>query len=203
MISLSFLGLDYPSLAGERVTLRFPRSGDFAEWAELRRQSRNFLEKWEPRWAPDELDLPAWRARLRRYRQEYNNGTGASFFIYRNDNGALAGGISIGNIRRGVAQSAQIGYWMGERHAGNGLMLEALRLLVPYCFSDLKLHRIEAACIPDNKRSVRVLEKAGFTREGLLHSYLRISGTWRDHYLYALIEDEYQHLATRGSTIDS
>ena len=66
-------------------------------------------------------------------------------------------------------------------------MLEALRLVIPYAFETLRLHRIEAACIPDNARSVRVLEKAGFQREGLLRSYLRINGSWQDHYLYALV----------------
>ena len=69
--------------------------------------------------------------------------------------------------------------------------MEAIRLLVPYAFDTLRLHRIEAACIPDNARSMRVLEKAGFKREGLLRSYLRINGSWQDHYLYALIANDH------------
>jgi ribosomal-protein-alanine N-acetyltransferase len=69
-------------------------------------------------------------------------------------------------------------------------MLEAIRLVTAYAFQTLRLHRIEAACIPDNQRSMRVLEKAGFQREGLLRSYLRINGAWKDHLLYALIADD-------------
>ena len=135
----------------------------------------------------DELDRAAWRQRLARYLEDYALGTAVPFFIFENERGALVGGITLGNIRYGVAQTGQIGYWLGERFAGRGLMLEAIGLLVPHSFETLRLHRIEAACIPDNQRSMRLLEKAGFRREGLLRSYLRINGVWQDHYLYALI----------------
>lgn len=175
---------------GKKVTLRLPRAKDHAEWARLRGESRAFLEPWEPRWARDELEQAAWRQRLRRYRADFVNGTGCPFLIFENGSGRLAGGITVGNIRHGVSQSASIGYWMGERFAGRGLMREALELVVDHCFRTLRLHRLEAACIPENGRSVRVLEKAGFRREGLLRSYLKINGIWQDHHLYALIADE-------------
>jgi ribosomal-protein-alanine N-acetyltransferase len=187
MISLPFLRRASPELKGDRVTLRLPQASDYREWAALRAASRSFLEPWEPRWAPDELDRTAWRQRLSRYIEDYATGTAVPFFIFENEKGALVGGITLGNIRYGVAQTGQIGYWIGERYAGRGLMLEALGLLISYTFETLRLHRIEAACIPDNLRSLRLLEKAGFRREGLLRSYLRINGVWQDHYLYALI----------------
>ncbi|MGI6851438.1 GNAT family N-acetyltransferase [Mesorhizobium sp. 1B3] len=190
MLSLSFLRRDPPALKGERVNLRFPVATDYREWAALRDESRRFLEPWEPRWSPDELDRSAWRQRLRRYREDFASGTAVAFLIFGNKDGKLIGGITLGNIRHGVAQTGQIGYWIGERYAGQGYMLDAIRLLVPYAFNTLRLHRIEAACIPDNVRSTRVLEKAGFRREGLLRSYLRINGSWQDHYLYALIEGD-------------
>jgi ribosomal-protein-alanine N-acetyltransferase len=190
MLSLPFFRRDLPALKGERVTLRLPAGSDYREWAALRQESRRFLEPWEPRWSPDELDRGAWRQRLRRYREDFAAGSAAAFFIFDNKTEKLIGGITLGNIRHGVAQSGQIGYWVGERHAGQGYMLEAIRLIIPYAFDTLRLHRIEAACIPDNVRSTRVLEKAGFQREGLLRSYLRINGIWQDHYLYALIADD-------------
>lgn len=190
MPAFSFLVQPGPVLVGRKVMLRLPRSKDYAEWAKLRSESRAFLEPWEPRWARDELERPAWRQRLRRYRTDFATGAGASFFIFETRTGALAGGITVSNIRHGVSQSANIGYWMGERFAGRGLMAEAVELVVGHCFRTLRLHRLEAACIPENNRSVRVLEKAGFEREGLLHSYLKINGIWQDHYLYALIADE-------------
>lgn len=181
-----------PVLAGPRVTLRLPRKSDHREWAQLRRESRAFLAPWEPRWTSDELEAGAWRERLRRYRHEFNTGTSVPLLIFDNESGALIGGLTLSNIRYGVAQTASIGYWVGEKHAGKGLMVEALQLVVDHAFGTLRLHRLEAACIPDNNRSVRVLEKAGFTREGLLRSYLKINGIWQDHYLYARVADGHQ-----------
>ena len=191
MLALPFVRRDEPCLRGERVTLRLPVRGDYHQWATLRAESRAFLEPWEPRWAPDELERQAWRSRIQRYREDYARGSALPFFIFVNQGASLAGGITLGNIRHGVSQSAQIGYWVGEKHAGKGLMLEAVNLVIPYAFDTLGLHRIEAACIPGNRRSIRVLEKARFTREGLLRSYLRINGSWQDHYLYALIASDF------------
>jgi ribosomal-protein-alanine N-acetyltransferase len=188
MLALPFVQRrEGPVLVGTRVTLRLPGRGDYHEWAALRGESRAFLEPWEPRWSPDELDRSTWRSRISRYREDFAHGSALPFFLFENSGGKLAGGITLGNIRHGVAQSGQIGYWIGERYAGKGLMLEGLQLLVGHAFQTLRLHRVEAACIPDNRRSIRVLEKAGFQREGLLRSYLRINGVWQDHYLYALI----------------
>lgn len=190
MLGLLPLGRSGPVLVGRRVMLRMPRQQDYAQWATLRRESRGFLEPWEPRWAADELSPAAWRHRLRRYRGDFARGAGLAFFIFNSESAELAGGINVSNIRYGVAQCGNIGYWMGERFAGKGLMAEALGLVKYYCFETLRLHRLEAACIPGNERSMRVLEKAGFRREGLLHSYLKINGHWQDHVLYALVADE-------------
>lgn len=189
MLDLPFFRRLPPALKGARVILRAPVASDYEEWAALRRESRAFLEPWEPRWAPDELERSGWRLRLRRYREEYAAGTAIAFLIFDRQTSRLVGGITIGNIRYGVSQSAHIGYWMGERHAGQGYMHDAIRALVSHAFGPMRLHRIEAACIPGNARSIRVLEKAGFTREGLLRSYLRINGMWQDHYAYALVAD--------------
>jgi len=198
MFQLPFYRRDLPALEGQRVRLRLPGWQDYAEWAALRAESRAFLEPWEPRWAPDELSRAAFRHRVRRSKHDYEQGTGISFFVFEKAEGRLAGGISLSNIRHGVAQSASIGYWMGERYAGKGLMHEALRLIIPFAFEQLRLHRLEAACIPSNTRSMRLLEKAGFQREGLLRSYLRINGVWQDHHLYALIAGEHQAPPGRG-----
>jgi ribosomal-protein-alanine N-acetyltransferase len=198
MLALPFLRRSSPALKGDRVTLRLPRGADYKEWAALRAASRAFLEPWEPRWAPDELERSAWRQRLSRYVEDHAGGSALPFFIFVNETGALVGGITLGNIRYGVAQTGQIGYWIGERYAGRGLMLEALGLLTAHAFETLRLHRIEAACIPDNLRSLRLLEKAGFQREGLLRSYLRINGKWQDHYLYALVAGDRPASLKRG-----
>ena len=176
MMRLPFFRGDTPRLTGEKVLLRPPRASDYREWAALRLASREFLEPWEPRWAADELERSGWRQRMGRYRMEQMAGSALAFFIFHRKDGQLVGGITIGNIRYGVSQSAQIGYWMGERHAGKGYMQDAMRAVTEHAFTTMRLHRIEAACIPTNGRSIHVLEKAGFRREGLLRSYLRING---------------------------
>jgi len=178
-----------PGLSNQTVRLRLPRRGDYAAWAALRQRSRGFLEPWEPTWAPDELSAAAWRQRLKRYSHDVAQGSSLPLLIFDASSGALVGGITLASIRYGVAQSASIGYWMGEPYAGRGLMSAAMKLVISHAFDRLRLHRLEAACIPGNNRSVRVLEKAGFEREGLLKSYLKINGAWQDHYLYALISD--------------
>ncbi len=197
MFGLPFFRRDLPALKGDRVTLRMPVPGVYRKWAALRGASRAFLEPWEPRWTADELERSAWRYRLRRYREDYAHGVAIAFFIFERTSGALLGGVTLGNIRHGVSQSGHIGYWIGERYAGRGYMVDALRLLARHAFETMRLHRIEAACIPANRRSVRVLEKAGFTREGLLRSYLKINGGWQDHYLYALIADDLREGGAR------
>ncbi len=197
MFAFPFLHPTLPPIRGKRIFLRMPAARDYREWAQLRGDSRSFLEPWEPRWASDELGHPAWRQRLSRYRKDFAQGSALAFFIFDASSGALLGGITLGNIRRGVAQSGHIGYWLGETNAGKGLMVEALDLLSRYAFETIRLHRVEAACIPSNTRSVRVLEKVGFTREGLLRSYLKINGSWQDHYLYGLVSEDRRNATAK------
>ncbi len=170
--------------------LRFPARSDFSAWRALRVESRTFLQPWEPSWASDELTRIAFISRIGRYERDYHEGNAIPMFLFRKSDDALLGGMTIGYIRRGASQSCMIGYWMGERHAGRGHMFEALQAVIPHIFQRLKLHRIEAACIPENERSVRLLEKAGFQREGFLRGYLKINGAWRDHLLFALLKSD-------------
>jgi [ribosomal protein S5]-alanine N-acetyltransferase len=173
--------------AGELTYIRPPHRNDYREWAALREQSRNFLVPWEPVWASDELTLAAFKSRLQRAKDDAKSGSALVFFVFEKATHRLVGGITLGHLRHGVAMSGQIGYWVGEPFAGKGYMTDAVRTLARHSFGKLGLHRLEAACIPSNLRSVRVLEKAGFTQEGLLKSYLKINGQWQDHLLFARI----------------
>ncbi|MBC2884623.1 GNAT family N-acetyltransferase [Ochrobactrum sp. CM-21-5] len=190
MIGLPFRRNNPAILRGQKIYLREPMMTDFAAWSSLREQSRAFLAPWEPIWPDDDLTKSAFRHRLRRFHDEIAAGSAHPFFIFRASDKQLVGGITLGNIRRGVGQNGMIGYWSGAPFAGKGYMTEALSLVIPFAFDQLRLHRLEAACIPHNVRSIRLLEKAGFQREGLLRSYLKINGFWQDHLLYALIESD-------------
>jgi ribosomal-protein-alanine N-acetyltransferase len=186
------------AIIGTHVTLRPPVAADFTAWSKLRHESRDFLKPWEPTWAADELSKEAYRRRLRRYAQAARDGTGHIFFIFDKKSAALLGGCQLSNIRQGVAQSAAtLGYWMGEQYAGKGLMTDAVTTLTRYCVTKLGLHRIEAACLADNEASRRVLTKAGFVQEGAARKYLKINGQWRDHLLFAIIEDDLTSARTQ------
>ncbi|HLA20744.1 MAG TPA: GNAT family protein [Pseudolabrys sp.] len=179
-----------PAIAGAGVALRVPQSSDFAEWTALREASRDFLVPWEPTWPDDDLTRGAFRRRLKRYADDQRSDLAYAFLIFRSADNALVGGLTLANIRRGVAQAGSIGYWIGAPFARKGYMTAAVRALVPFCFRTLRLHRLEAACIPANTASVALLEKTGFAREGYARSYLCINGTWQDHLLYARLADE-------------
>lgn len=169
-----------------------PRVSDWQEWARLREESREYLVPWEPAWAPDALSKSAFRRRLRHQKIGWRDDECYSFLIFQRETDRMVGGISLSNVRRGVSQSGSLGYWMGRRHAGRGFMTESVGRLVKFAFSDLRLHRVEAACLPHNDASRAVLEKCGFQREGVATGYLRINGRWQDHLLYANLVDRSQ-----------
>lgn len=172
---------------GEGVYLRAPELRDYQEWADVREASRNFLTPWEPTWAQDETSRGSYRYKLRRYTEDARDDKAHALFVFREDDDALVGGVTLSNIRRGVAQTASLGYWCGQMHTGRGYITCAVRAVVRYAFEDLDLHRVEAACQPDNAPSRRVLEKCGFTHEGVARAYLKINGAWRDHLLFGIV----------------
>lgn len=176
---------------GDGLILRPLTIADYTDWAELRARSRDHLRPWEPQWLRDELTRSSFRRRLRHYQREAREDSGYAFAIIEADTEQLSGGITLSNVRRGVTQAGSLGYWLGVDKTGRGLMTRAVTAVVPFAFNALKLHRIEAACMPDNAASLRVLERSGFQREGLARSYLKINGTWRDHILFAAIADDF------------
>lgn len=179
-----------PTLHGEGVILRAPASGDYAAWSELREQSRDFLTPWEPNWPGDDLSRSAFKRRIRRYQRDMRDDRAYPFFIFRSADTQIVGGVTIANVRRAVAQTCSMGYWIGEPFARQGHMFSAVRTLVPFAFEHLGLHRIEAACLPHNQPSIGLLGKLGFEREGYARRYLKINGKWRDHILFARLSDD-------------
>lgn len=179
-------------LEGLNVYIRPPRRRDQRQWTELRRASRDFLAPWEPRWPPDGATSAAFRRRFDRICEEWRTTTGYAFFVLRRRDDALAGGITLSNVRRGVAQSGSIGYWVGEPYARRGYMAEAVALTLTFAFENLNLHRVEAACLPHNTPSRNLLRKSGFREEGLARQYLCIDGKWQDHVTYAILRTDPQ-----------
>ena len=174
----------------DRMTLRPPVHSDYRSWSNLRARSKDFLEPWEPAWAPDHLTRKAFTNRVYWAQRSINAGSAVPLFLIRREDGALLGAITLDNIRRGPAQDGTLGYWVGERYARQGYMREAIGAVVHHAFTRLDLSRIEAACLPENKASRGLLEKCGFKYEGVAQSYLQIDGRWRTHVLYAALRSD-------------
>ena len=173
------------------LTLRPPQSGDFFTWADLREASRDHLTPFEPQWTLDELSKSAFRDRLKRYARDVKEDQGYSFFIFGGYDRFLVGGITLSNVRRGVSQSASVGYWIGKANCRRGYATAALAAVMRFAFEEIRLHRLEAACMPANAASLRTLENGGFQREGLARRYLKINGTWEDHVLFGLPREDW------------
>jgi ribosomal-protein-alanine N-acetyltransferase len=180
-----------PAIEAGNIILRTPRMDDYAVWARLRAKSRAFLEPWEPLWPHDDLTSAAFRLRVKRYNREIKDDMSYPFFVFRRGDSEFLGALTLSNIRRGAAQMASLGYWIGEPFANQGYMTQAVGAALPFAFGHLHLHRVEAACLPSNAASIALLEKCGFQREGLARSYLKINGKWQDHLLFAILAGDF------------
>lgn len=194
-----------PRLATRRLVLRPPKKSDFEEWAYVRGASQGYLRPWEPLWTEDHLSLSSFKRRVAWAKAEVTAGRSFPFLIFAaeaavRDGSAFAsygeegeglprteglvGGVTLEHVRRGASMSAALGYWLGEAFVGAGYMTEALEAVVEFAFEDIGLSRLEAACLPENFRSRRLLERSGFTEESRAAAYLQINGVWRDHLIY-------------------
>jgi ribosomal-protein-alanine N-acetyltransferase len=182
----------------ERMTLRPPQHADFRQWRDLRLESADFLQPWEPTWAEDHLTRKAFTNRVYWAQRSIANDTGVPLFLFLRQTNELLGAITLDNIRRGPSQAGTCGYWIGERYARSGYMKEALSAVIHHAFIDLNLSRVESACLPENTASRGVLEKCGYKYEGVAQSYLQINGRWRTHVLYANLRGDRRGKSQAG-----
>jgi ribosomal-protein-alanine N-acetyltransferase len=177
-------------IEGRTIIVKSIAYDDWLEWSTLRAASRDFLAPWEAIWPIDALSETAFERRVRRAGQDWQSEDGYAFHIFDRLGGRLIGGIALSQVYRGISQHGTLGYWMGQQFAGKGYMTDAVSALSNFAFTKLSLHRLHAACIPENIASQKVLEKNGFLREGYARRYLKIAGVWADHYLYAKLADD-------------
>ena len=174
----------------ERLTLRLPTHSDYVAWMSLRQSSKEFLTPWEPTWAEDHLTRKSFTNRVHWAQRSVTTGNGAPLFMIRREDQALVGAITLDNIVRGPSQSGTLGYWIGQSHARQGYMKEAIVAVTHYAFNTMDLSRIQAGCLPENTASRGALEKTGFKYEGVAQSYLQIDGRWRNHVIYSCLRSD-------------
>jgi ribosomal-protein-alanine N-acetyltransferase len=170
------------------IYLRRLEVADAEAFLEMLLRNRAFLDQWEPTRPNGFYTLETHQRRLEMLRNHENF---ADFGIFLAAADELVGRIQLSGISRGPFQNAYLGYFVSERHNGRGYATEAVRQAVDAAFGELGLHRVQAAVIPRNVASIRVLEKAGFREEGLAQRYLQIAGVWEDHKLYAVTVEEW------------
>lgn len=177
---------------GKKVLLRHPTAADRDAYIELRRSSRDFLERWEPLPPPG----VAWNSEeaFDRFLRTCSTDTSQRFVICDRRSTLLLGQISLGGVIRGPLQQCFMGYWIGEPHAGKGLMTEAVKLAQHVAFREMKLHRIEVNMHPTNEPSKALAATCGFRREGYSPRYIEIGGAWVDHERWAMTVEDYDAL---------
>ncbi|TDQ63956.1 ribosomal-protein-alanine N-acetyltransferase [Maritalea mobilis] len=200
VIGRFFSTQNFAPLESKRLILRLPEMEDYPQWAELRAKSQTFLRPFEPRWGETELARFSFRHRVKKARADAAADKAYAFLLFeKGPNPKLVGGLNLSNLRRRVAQTVTLGYWVGVDQINKGIMSEAVARVLPFIFDELDLHRAEAACLVDNQRSMRVLEKNGFMREGQAEGYLKIDGKWQDHVLFGLTKERYiDHVQPRS-----
>ncbi|MCP3855692.1 MAG: GNAT family N-acetyltransferase [Actinomycetia bacterium] len=182
------------TLLGRNILLRPLQVGDFPAWREVRRRNHDWLTRWEPRKLPGSPDViedrEAFAVRCSARQRERQLGTGHGFGVFVD--GYFGGEINLSNVQRGPFQSAYLGYWIDQAHAGEGYTPEAMVLVSRYAFDELGLHRLQIAIIPRNRPSRRVMEKLRVRDEGVAQAYLEINGQWEDHIRFAITADEWE-----------
>jgi ribosomal-protein-alanine N-acetyltransferase len=182
-------------LVTDRLVLRAPRTTDVPELRRTLRANAAHLRPWSAASAPgeDPASLASVSRSVIRYRREWKRGQSFVLVLTPRENEArIVGRIALGGVLRGAFQNAYLGYWIDAELQGRGLMTEAVRATTGFAFSLARLHRVQAAVMPRNVASMRVLDKAGYRREGLAERYLCIAGAWEDHVLFATTAEEWR-----------
>ncbi|WP_017815687.1 GNAT family N-acetyltransferase [Paenibacillus shenyangensis] len=178
--------------ARKGIHIRQLQPDDAKSLLELRLQSREANQQYEPQYPKDFFTLASQLDLIYRRRQEAAEDRAYLFGIFITENQELIGTLSLSHIVRGVGQFAEIGYSMSHLQQGKGYMTVAVELVLEYAFRSLGLHRIQAGIIPHNIASRRVVEKCGFQAEGIARQLVKINGQWEDHQIYAILASDLE-----------
>lgn len=176
-----------------RLRLRLTKEAEVPLVFHALRKNSEYLRPWSPEPSPGEkrVTLTLAAREVARWRGLWRRGDTYALYLFPRDAPkTIVGRVTLGRISRGVFQNAYVGYWIDRDRQGTGLMTEALTAALGFAFGTLGLHRVQAAIMPHNASSVRVVEKCGFRKEGYAERYLKIQGRWEDHLLFALTEEE-------------
>ena len=180
------------SLRGSAVYLRPLLASDALDLLDLRRRNRAFFAPFEPIHNERHFTIEGQLAEIDGALEDAQHDRRYAFGIFTCAQDRIAGRIALSNVARGAWQNATVGYYVDRACSNRGYATEAVRLVLRFAFDDAYLHRVQAGVLPENAASARVLEKAGFRREGVSLRYLKINGEWRDHLMYAMTVEDWE-----------
>lgn len=176
-------------LVGDKIFIRFLEEVDAEAMCDLYIQNKDFFQKYSPT-RHDDFYTYEWQCEsIKNSTRQRENDERYLFGVFLRDTETLIGNVTLSEVLRGPLQSCFIGYSLDQRHNGKGYMAEAVRLALDFAYNHLLLHRIEAGAMPHNLASIRVLEKAGFQKEGIARKNVKINGVWEDHQVLAIVSD--------------
>jgi ribosomal-protein-alanine N-acetyltransferase len=175
-------------MSEQQIYVRFPEESDAAELAAMYKRNKEFFEKFSPG-HPEQYDTEEYQLQaIAKSVSDREADRKYSFVICLKENDdRIIGNVDLNFVARGPLQSCMIGYSLDQAYNGKGYMTEAVKQVVRYAFEELKFHRIVGEASPRNPGSIRVLENAGFRKEGISRSNVKINGVWEDHQVLALI----------------
>ncbi|WP_010492088.1 GNAT family N-acetyltransferase [Paenibacillus elgii] len=176
---------------GDRIYIRPLDLPDVPALHRLRAENETFFRPFEPLQDSNAFTLDAVRESLVKTIAEREQDSAYAFGIFLNGTDELIGRVRLSSIVRGPWQNANLGYYISERFNGQGYMSEAVGLALRFAFENCGLHRVQAAIMPRNRGSIRVVEKNAMRLEGLARNYLQIHGVWEDHAIYAMTREEW------------
>lgn len=188
---------------GQTVLVRPPREEDWPQWKAVREQNYDYLQPFEPLWPDNCLTERFYERSFLRQLKDWNEDKRYCFLIFDEDDETLIGGVNVNNVQRGVSQTASFGYWLAEDAQGRGYMVQALDLIIYFCFKVLKLHRVQISCMPHNTKSIKVAQRLGFTEEGFAKKYIKINDIWEDHKIFGLTIEDWLESSKDGQVEDT
>jgi ribosomal-protein-alanine N-acetyltransferase len=176
--------------SGNNIYIRQMEVSDAAAMLELQVGNKEFFQTYTPLRIDGFYTIEGQIKVIEANIEQSQNDTRYSFGIFLKETDQLIGNVALSEILRGPLQSCYIGYYLDQQQNGKGYMTEAVRLAVEFAFQVLELHRIEAGVMPHNIRSIKVLEKAGFHKEGIAVKNVKINGKWEDHQVLAIVAED-------------
>jgi [ribosomal protein S5]-alanine N-acetyltransferase len=180
-------------LETQRLVLKSLEKQDSDMFYDFLMRNYEFFKPWSPKYEENYKKKEAYNAKMDYMIKEHSEGRTIKFFLFKKEDASkIIGTTVLSNVVRGPFLSCFLGYRIDEKENGNGYATEAIKKVVEYAFNELNLHRIEANIMPRNIASIKVVEKLGFTCEGISKKYLQINGVWEDHMHYVILNEKIE-----------